>query len=152
MLIFVSCCSQASRRAILNANYMAKRLEGDFKVLFKGKNGTCAHEFILDLRSFEQSADIKVVDVSKRLIDYGFHSPTMSWPVNGACPLHRNAFTLDLYWHTRVCRPVLAYQGVSTCTGIPGCVDLYWHTRVCRPVLAYQGVSTCTGIPGCVDS
>lgn len=75
--------TEASRRAILNANYMAKRLEGDFKVLFKGKNGTCAHEFILDLRSFEQSADIKVVDVSKRLIDYGFHSPTMSWPVNG---------------------------------------------------------------------
>lgn len=76
-------CTQASRRAILNANYMAKRLESEYKVLFKGKNGTCAHEFILDLRAFEQSADIKVVDISKRLIDYGFHSPTMSWPVNG---------------------------------------------------------------------
>ena len=53
------------------------------QVLFSGKNGTCAHEFILDLRKFEQTADIKVIDVSKRLIDYGFHSPTMSWPVNG---------------------------------------------------------------------
>jgi hypothetical protein len=50
----------------------------------RGKNGTCAHEFILDLRKFEQTADIKVIDVAKRLIDYGFHSPTMSWPVTGA--------------------------------------------------------------------
>lgn len=88
---------QASRRAILNANYMAKRLESEFKVLFKGKNGTCAHEFILDLRAFEQSADIKVVDVSKRLIDYGFHSPTMSWPVNGV--FFPCASTLPLYSH-----------------------------------------------------
>ncbi len=52
----------------------------------QGKNGTVAHEFILDLRKFEQTADIKVADVAKRLIDYGFHSPTMSWPVNGAPP------------------------------------------------------------------
>lgn len=52
-------------------------------IICRGKNGTCAHEFILDLRKFEQTADIKVVDVAKRLIDYGFHSPTMSWPVNG---------------------------------------------------------------------
>ena len=50
----------------------------------RGKNGTCAHEFILDLRKFEQTADIKVIDVAKRLIDYGFHSPTMSWPVTKA--------------------------------------------------------------------
>jgi glycine dehydrogenase len=75
--------TEASRRAILNANYMAKRLEGDFDVLYKGKNGTVAHEFILDLRKFEHTADVKVADVAKRLIDYGFHSPTMSWPVNG---------------------------------------------------------------------
>jgi glycine dehydrogenase len=75
--------TEASRRAILNANYMAKRLENDFNVLYRGKNGTCAHEFILDLRKFEQTADIKVIDVAKRLIDYGFHSPTMSWPVTG---------------------------------------------------------------------
>ena len=54
----------------------------------RGKNGTCAHEFILDLRKFEQTADIKVIDVAKRLIDYGFHSPTMSWPVTGAQTLN----------------------------------------------------------------
>jgi glycine dehydrogenase len=75
--------TEASRRAILNANYMAKRLEDHFNVLYRGKNGTCAHEFILDLRKFEQTADVKVIDVAKRLIDYGFHSPTMSWPVTG---------------------------------------------------------------------
>ena len=81
----VSCpvCLQASKRAILNANYMAASLEGSYKVLFKGKNGTCAHEFIIDLRKLEDSADITPEDVAKRLIDYGFHSPTMSWPVNG---------------------------------------------------------------------
>lgn len=75
---------QASRRAILNANYMAKRLEGHFDVLFRGRNGTCAHEFILDMRGFKESADVEIDDISKRLIDYGFHSPTMSWPVSGA--------------------------------------------------------------------
>ena len=75
---------QASRRAILNANYMAKRLEDHFDVLFRGRNGTCAHEFILDTRGFKESADIEIDDISKRLIDYGFHSPTMSWPVSGA--------------------------------------------------------------------
>ncbi len=75
---------QASRRAILNANYMAKRLEGHFNVLFRGRSGTCAHEFILDMRGFKDSADVETEDIAKRLIDYGFHSPTMSWPVAGA--------------------------------------------------------------------
>ena len=75
---------QASRRAILNANYMAKRLDGHFDVLFRGRSGTCAHEFILDMRGFKDSADIETEDIAKRLIDYGFHSPTMSWPVAGA--------------------------------------------------------------------
>lgn len=75
--------TQASMRAILNANYMAKRLEGSFPVLYKGKNGTCAHEFILDTRAFKQSAGIEPEDIAKRLIDYGFHAPTMSWPVTG---------------------------------------------------------------------
>lgn len=74
---------QASRRAILNANYMAKRLEGHFDVMFRGRNGTCAHEFILDMRSFKDTANVEIDDISKRLIDYGFHSPTMSWPVSG---------------------------------------------------------------------
>ena len=74
---------QASKLAILNANYMAARLKDHFPILFKGVNGTCAHEFILDLRQLEHSAGITPEDVAKRLIDYGFHSPTMSWPVAG---------------------------------------------------------------------
>jgi glycine dehydrogenase len=69
--------------AILNANYMKARLEKYYKILYTGKNGTCAHEFIVDLRPFKQSAGIEAEDVAKRLIDYGFHAPTMSFPVPG---------------------------------------------------------------------
>jgi glycine dehydrogenase len=75
--------TQASKLAMLNANYMAKRLESHFPVLFRGPAGTCAHEFIIDLRPLKESADIEAEDVAKRLIDYGFHAPTMSWPVAG---------------------------------------------------------------------
>ncbi|KAG6423397.1 hypothetical protein SASPL_113792 [Salvia splendens] len=75
--------TDASKIAILNANYMAKRLEKDFPVLFRGVNGTCAHEFIIDLRGFKNTAGIEPEDVAKRLMDYGFHAPTMSWPVPG---------------------------------------------------------------------
>jgi len=75
--------TKATQMAILNANYMAKRLEGHYPVLFTGANGRCAHEFILDCRGFEQSAGIKVEDIAKRLMDYGFHAPTMSFPVPG---------------------------------------------------------------------
>ncbi len=74
---------RATEVAILNANYMAKRLEGEFEVLFRGMNGRVAHEFILDLRPFRKAAGITEEDVAKRLQDYGFHSPTMSWPVPG---------------------------------------------------------------------
>ncbi len=73
----------ATKVAILNANYMAKRLEPHFPVLYKGKNGHVAHECILDLREWKQRAGIEVEDVAKRLMDYGFHAPTMSWPVPG---------------------------------------------------------------------
>ncbi len=73
----------ASRVAILNANYMAKRLADHFPVLYTGENGFVAHEFILDLRAFRKSAGVVVDDVAKRLMDYGFHAPTMSWPVPG---------------------------------------------------------------------
>jgi glycine dehydrogenase len=69
--------------AILNANYMKSRLENDFKILYTGKNGTCAHEFIVDLRPFKQTASIEAEDVAKRLMDYNFHAPTMSFPVAG---------------------------------------------------------------------
>jgi glycine dehydrogenase len=69
--------------AILNANYMKSRLEKNYTILYAGKNGTCAHEFIIDLRPFKASAGIEAEDVAKRLIDYGFHAPTMSFPVAG---------------------------------------------------------------------
>lgn len=126
---------QASKLAILNANYMAKRLEKHYNVLFHGPNGTCAHEFILDIRwgrwwswpavmqiaelcaslvrykgrtfamsglrkstnppfsptrrPLTSSSGIEAEDIAKRLIDYGFHGPTMSWPVSGAAWVSR---------------------------------------------------------------
>ncbi|KAK4491002.1 hypothetical protein RD792_001723 [Penstemon davidsonii] len=75
--------TEASKIAILNANYMAKRLEKHYPILFRGVNGTVAHEFIVDLRGFKNTAGIEAEDVAKRLMDYGFHGPTMSWPVPG---------------------------------------------------------------------
>jgi glycine cleavage system P protein (glycine dehydrogenase) len=75
--------TKATQVAILNANYMAKRLSKYYSVLFTGKNGMAAHEFILDLRPFKKSADVEVEDIAKRLMDYGFHAPTISWPVPG---------------------------------------------------------------------
>jgi glycine dehydrogenase len=69
--------------AILNANYMKARLEKNYTILYAGNNGTCAHEFIIDLRPFKASAGIEAEDVAKRLIDFGFHAPTMSFPVAG---------------------------------------------------------------------
>lgn len=74
---------RATQVAILNANYMSKRLEGEYKTLFKAENGLVAHEFILDVRDFKKTANIEAVDIAKRLMDYGFHAPTMSWPVAG---------------------------------------------------------------------
>ncbi len=74
---------KATEYAILNANYMKARLEKDFDILFTAHNGTCAHEFIVDLRPFKNSAGIEAEDVAKRLMDYGFHAPTMSFPVPG---------------------------------------------------------------------
>ena len=75
--------TQATRVAILNANYIAKRLEGAFDVLYKGPSGRVAHECIIDTRPFADSANVTVDDIAKRLIDCGFHAPTMSWPVSG---------------------------------------------------------------------
>jgi glycine dehydrogenase len=71
---------KASEVAILNANYMAKRLENHYPVLFKGKSGRVAHEFVIDARQFG-SIGITAEDIAKRLMDFGFHAPTMSWPV-----------------------------------------------------------------------
>ena len=74
---------RSTEYAILNANYMRARLEKYYPILYLGKNGTCAHEFIVDLRPFKATAGIEAEDVAKRLIDYGFHAPTMSFPVPG---------------------------------------------------------------------
>ncbi len=74
---------KATEVAILSANYIAKRLEGHYSILYKGENGMVAHECIIDLREFKQSAAIEVDDIAKRLVDYGFHPPTVSWPVAG---------------------------------------------------------------------
>ena len=73
---------QATQVAILNANYMAKRLEPHYPIVYTGVSGRVAHEFILDGRGFKK-AGIEVEDIAKRLMDYGFHAPTMSWPVAG---------------------------------------------------------------------
>ncbi|MBL3559583.1 aminomethyl-transferring glycine dehydrogenase [Rhodovulum sulfidophilum] len=75
--------TQATKVAILNANYIAKRLEGAYDVLFKGRNGRVAHECIIDTRDFVETAGVTVDDIAKRLVDCGFHAPTMSWPVAG---------------------------------------------------------------------
>lgn len=75
---------EATQVAILNANYMAKRLEKHYKVLYRGNCGLVAHEFILDMREFKKTAGIEATDIAKRLQDYGFHAPTMSWPVAGS--------------------------------------------------------------------
>lgn len=73
----------ATEVAILNANYMAKRLEPHYDVLYRGAQGRSAHEFIIDIRPFEKAVHVSAEDVAKRLMDYGFHAPTMSFPVTG---------------------------------------------------------------------
>ncbi len=75
--------TQASRVAILSANYIASRLQGAYDILYRGKNGRVAHECIIDTRPFAESAGVTVDDIAKRLMDCGFHAPTMSWPVAG---------------------------------------------------------------------
>ncbi|MEQ6121557.1 aminomethyl-transferring glycine dehydrogenase [Reichenbachiella sp. MALMAid0571] len=74
--------TNATKTAILNANYLKSRLEGEFKILYSGKNGRCAHEMIVDCREFK-SVGIEVEDIAKRLMDYGYHAPTVSFPVAG---------------------------------------------------------------------
>lgn len=75
--------TDASKLAILKANYMAKKLAPHYPVLFTGPAGTCAHEFILDVRPLKDTAGVEAEDIAKRLMDYGYHAPTMSWPVPG---------------------------------------------------------------------
>jgi glycine dehydrogenase len=73
----------ATAMAILNANYMAERLRDHYPILYRGTTGRVAHEFIIDLRGFKESAGVEAEDVAKRLMDYGFHAPTVSFPVAG---------------------------------------------------------------------
>lgn len=73
----------ATKIAILNANYIAACLNDYYKVLYKGENGFVAHEMILDCREFKQKSNVTETDIAKRLMDYGFHAPTLSFPVHG---------------------------------------------------------------------
>ncbi len=100
---------KATQYAILNANYMAARLNGAYDVLFVGKNGQCAHEFILDLRPLKASTGVTEEDVAKRLQDYGFHSPTMSWPVAGTLMVEPTE-SEDLAELDRFCDAMLAIR------------------------------------------
>jgi glycine dehydrogenase len=73
--------TRATEVAILNANYVATRLNGHYEVVYTGNKGRVAHECIIDFRDLKQATGISAEDVAKRLVDYGFHAPTMSWPV-----------------------------------------------------------------------
>ncbi|MBR5920388.1 MAG: glycine dehydrogenase (aminomethyl-transferring), partial [Bacteroidales bacterium] len=75
--------TEVTKTAILNANYMRARLEKDYKILYTGTNGMCAHEMILDCNEFDKHAGVQVGDIAKRLMDYGFHAPTVAFPVHG---------------------------------------------------------------------
>jgi glycine dehydrogenase len=72
---------KATKLTLLNANYLLSKLKPHYKILYTNENGRCAHEFILDARPFHDTAGIEAIDIAKRLQDYGFHAPTMSWPV-----------------------------------------------------------------------
>jgi glycine dehydrogenase len=99
----------ATGYAILNANYMAARLNGAYDVLYTGKNGQCAHEFILDLRPLKAATGVTEEDVAKRLQDYGFHSPTMSWPVAGTLMIEPTE-SEDLAELNRFCDAMLSIR------------------------------------------
>ena len=75
--------TEATKIAILNANYMAHSIKDHFPILYRGENGTVGHEMILDCNKFSKTADVMVVDIAKRLMDYGFHAPTVAFPVHG---------------------------------------------------------------------
>lgn len=75
--------AEATKMAIFNANYLLKRLEKDYKILYVGSQGRCAHEMILDCNEFHHTANLPVIDLAKRLMDYGFHAPTVAFPVHG---------------------------------------------------------------------
>ncbi|MCI5065753.1 aminomethyl-transferring glycine dehydrogenase [bacterium] len=104
---------RASEIAILNANYIAHRLQDHYPVLYRGNAGLVAHECILDVRAFKQSAGVEAADIAKRLMDYGFHAPTMSWPVAGTLMVEptesESKVELD-----RFCDAMIAIRGEIT--------------------------------------
>lgn len=99
---------KATQVAILNANYMSKRLEKYYKTLYKGDTGLIAHEFILDIRDLKKTANIEAADIAKRLMDYGFHAPTMSWPVAGTLMIEptesEDKTELDRFCDSLICK------------------------------------------------
>lgn len=99
---------KATQVAILNANYMSKRLEKHYNTLYKGETGLIAHEFILDIRDLKKTANVEAVDIAKRLMDYGFHAPTMSWPVAGTLMIEptesEDKTELDRFCDSLICK------------------------------------------------
>jgi glycine dehydrogenase len=102
--------TQATRIAILNANYLKARLETHYSVLYQGEQGRVAHELILDLRPFKKASKIEPEDVAKRLMDYGFHAPTMSFPVPGTLMIEPTE-SEDLAELDRFCEAMIAIRG-----------------------------------------
>ncbi|XP_065584520.1 glycine dehydrogenase (decarboxylating), mitochondrial-like isoform X1 [Artemia franciscana] len=102
--------TRATQVAILNANYMAKVLSQEYKILYTGFSGLVAHEFILNVRDFKKTAGIEAADVAKRLMDYGFHAPTMSWPVAG-CLMVEPTESEDKAEMDRYCEALLRIRG-----------------------------------------
>ena len=116
--------TNATKMAILNANYIAQRLQPYYPVLYRGSSGLVAHECILDLRPFKEEAGVHVEDVAKRLMDYGFHAPTMSWPVAGTLMIEptesESRAELD-----RFCDAMISIHGeiIDICDGRADCDD-----------------------------
>jgi len=102
--------THATKMAILNANYMAKRLEKHYKILYTGKNGTCAHEFIVDMNPIKAKCGVTAEDVSKRLHDYNFHSPTQSFPVAETLMIEPTE-SEPLYELDRFCDALISIRG-----------------------------------------
>ncbi|MCP1327209.1 aminomethyl-transferring glycine dehydrogenase, partial [Halomonas sp. 707D4] len=100
---------EATQLAILNANYIAKRLEASYPILYRGENGTVAHECIIDIRPLKQSSGISEEDIAKRLMDYGFHAPTMSFPVPGTLMIEPTE-SESLYEIDRFCAAMIAIR------------------------------------------
>lgn len=100
---------RASQVAILNANYMRKRLQNDYKILFQGSRGNVAHEFIIDCRPFKKSANVEAIDIAKRLQDFGLHAPTVSWPVANTLMLEPTE-SEDKHELDRYCDALLAIR------------------------------------------